>query len=107
MVICERAPSVIDTRVSHEDLAQIYRENLEPDFEPSRHTSYDRSGLLLMLEELLSGRRPRHMSLIVVKDNSVHAIPLTKVQPQLTAKRVAFLVDGLKNATTQGLKLQV
>lgn len=85
--VIEREPT---SNMTHEALHQVYQENLEPDFSPYKHTSYDLMGLQTMMQEILSGRPPKHMSLIVIKDNAVHAIPLIKVQPQLTVKRVGL-----------------
>lgn len=72
----------------------IYEENLEPDFQPYRSSAYSVSDLQRMLRSILAGRPPKHMTLLVVKSNTVHPIPLTKSQPQLTTKRVRLQPVG-------------
>lgn len=73
---------------THGDLQQLYKENLEPDFLPFKDIQYKVSDLHQMVLNIAKGRPPKHLSLLLVKDNVARAIPLLKAQPQLSAKRV-------------------
>ena len=77
-------------QISHEDMKGIYEENLKPDFQPYHSSAYSISDLQRMLRSIQAGRPPKHMTLLVVKSNTVRPIPLTKSQPQLTTKRVRW-----------------
>ena len=76
---------------THGDMQQLYEDNLEPDFLPFKAAQYKVSDLHQMVLNIAKGRPPKHLSLLVVKDNVPHAIPLLKAQPQLSAKRVSAL----------------
>jgi len=83
----------------------LYRDNLEPDLAPYIRGQPHLSDLLAMLKALVGSTGPKHMTLLVLKDNTVHKLPFTKTQPNLTTKRVEFIKQGLINATQNGVKL--
>lgn len=91
---------------SHADLMDLYQDNLMPDFLPYRSKEKPTVGSFVeTIEKLSQGRPPKHLSLILIKDNIIRALPVTAKQPSLTIKRVKFIVEGLTNATKRGLKL--
>ena len=91
---------------SHADLQVLYQDNLIPDFSPYRSKfKLSVGNLVETIEKLSKGRPPKHLTLILIKNNAVRALPVTTTQPSLTTKRVKFIVEGLTNATRRGLQL--
>jgi hypothetical protein len=69
-----------------------HRDNLLPDFEPYKDAPYKVSDLSALLEKLIDGRPPKHLTLLLVKGGRVTALPMTEKPPTLTAKRVRVCV---------------
>ncbi|GAX81466.1 hypothetical protein CEUSTIGMA_g8895.t1 [Chlamydomonas eustigma] len=97
---------LVERAKRHEDLQGIYEHNLERDFALYRSASYGASDLLRMIESALQGRAPKHLTLLAIKNREVYPMPLTEVQPKLASRRVAAIVEGLVNASKEGVTFE-
>lgn len=67
-----------------------FRDNLEADFRAYSSASYTIKDAAYMLQKFIDSK-PKHLTVLLVKDNKAHAVAFSIPQLAFTAKRVRLL----------------
>ncbi|PNH03508.1 hypothetical protein TSOC_010428 [Tetrabaena socialis] len=86
-----------------EEMAGIYRDNLDADLAPWLGRQYTVRQLYDLVDELIKGRPQKYLSLVVIKGGEVMSLPLAAKPMKLTINRMRAIVEGLRNGTAAGL----
>lgn len=70
----------------------FHRDNLEADFRAYSSASYTIKDAAYMLQKFIDSK-PKHLTVLLVKDNKAHAVAFSLPQLAFTAKRVRLLAS--------------